>query len=56
MIMWRIVETQLSNGMGAIVDCPLARRELYDTATALAAKVGEWPDASVLKMRSMTQI
>jgi predicted kinase len=38
-IMFRYLETQLSAGLNAIVDSPLARRELYDEAAALAEKV-----------------
>ena len=39
-IMWRVCERQLSCGLSVIVDCPLARRELFDRAAALAAQVG----------------
>ena len=38
-IMWRFAETQMSVGRPIIVDCPLARRELYDAGAALANKV-----------------
>lgn len=38
-IMWRYTESQLAIGGHVIVDCPLARKELYDTGNALALKV-----------------
>ncbi len=38
-IMFNYLETQLSVGLSAIVDSPLARRQLFDRATALARKV-----------------
>lgn len=38
-VMWRMAERQLACGNSVIVDSPLARRELYDTACALAGKV-----------------
>jgi predicted kinase len=37
-IMFNYLETQLSVGLSAIVDSPLARRELFDRAAALAKK------------------
>lgn len=39
-VMWRVVETQLRCGLSLIVDCPLARRPLFDRAAALAEQVG----------------
>lgn len=38
-IMFNYAETQLRTGMGCIIDCPMARRSLYDRAAALAEKV-----------------
>jgi predicted kinase len=38
-IMWRAVETQLACSNSVIVDCPLSRRTLYDTARQLASTV-----------------
>jgi predicted kinase len=35
-IMFRVAASQLSCGLSVIVDCPLARRELYERAAALA--------------------
>ena len=37
--MWRVAETQLRCGLSCLVDCPLARRTLFDRAAALAAQV-----------------
>ena len=37
--MWRIAGRQLACGNSVIVDCPLARRQLYDTGCAIAAQV-----------------
>ena len=39
-IMFRVAASQLSCGLSVIVDCPLARRELYERASALAAPQG----------------
>ena len=39
-IMWKYAERQMAVGRAIIVDCPLARRELFDTGNALATKVG----------------
>lgn len=39
-VMWRVAGTQLRCGLSAIVDCPLARRPLFDRAVALAEQVG----------------
>jgi len=36
-IMFRVAASQLSCGLSVIVDCPLARRELFERAAALAA-------------------
>ena len=38
-IMWRYAERQMAIGTPIIVDCPLARRELFDQGRAIAAKV-----------------
>ncbi|PSC76026.1 hypothetical protein C2E20_0200 [Micractinium conductrix] len=38
--MWRVAETQLRCGLSCLVDCPLARRTLFDRAAALAAQYG----------------
>lgn len=38
-IMWRYTERQMAIGTQIIVDCPLARRELFDQGRAIAAKV-----------------
>jgi predicted kinase len=38
-VMWRYAEAQLACKLSAIVDCPFARRQLFDTAAALANKV-----------------
>lgn len=38
-VMFRYAETQLACGLSVIVDCPLARRPLFDRAAALAARV-----------------
>lgn len=37
-IMWCYVETQLKCGLSCIVDCPLARKQLWDQANSLANK------------------
>lgn len=39
-MLFTVAETQLRCGLSAIVDCPLARRQLYDRAAALAARHG----------------
>jgi predicted kinase len=39
-IMFQVAATQLSLGISTIVDCPLARVDLYERATAIAAQVG----------------
>jgi len=39
-IMFRQVGRQLQCGMSVVVDCPLARVSLYETARSLAAQVG----------------
>lgn len=39
-VMWRVAEAQLRCGMSAVVDCPLARRPLFDRAAALAQQYG----------------
>jgi predicted kinase len=39
-IMFRVAASQLACGLSAIVDCPLARRELYERASALAGPSG----------------
>lgn len=38
-IMFSYCEAQLACGLSAVLDCPLARRSLYDRAAKLAAKV-----------------
>lgn len=38
-VMWRVVGTQLRCGLSVVVDCPLARRPLFDRAAALAGQV-----------------
>jgi predicted kinase len=38
-IMFSYLETQLSIGLSAIVDSPLARRELFDRSSTLAKQV-----------------
>ena len=40
--MWRVADRQLSGGNSVVVDCPLARRQLYDDGCRLAAQVGAW--------------
>lgn len=35
-VMFRVASTQLSCGNSVVVDCPLARRQLYEQATELA--------------------
>ena len=40
-VMWRVCERQLCCGLSVVVDCPLARRELFDRAAGLADQVGE---------------
>lgn len=42
-VMWRVAATQLACGLSLVVDCPLARRSLYDRAVTLAAEVGTVP-------------
>lgn len=42
-VLWRVVETQLRCGLSLIIDCPLARRPLFDRAAALAEQVSEHP-------------
>ena len=44
-VMWRVCERQLRCGLSVIVDCPLARRELFDRAASLAAQVRVWGGA-----------
>ncbi|KAL4431261.1 hypothetical protein ABPG75_006517 [Micractinium tetrahymenae] len=39
-VMWRVAATQLACGLSVVVDCPLARRSLYDRAAALVAEHG----------------
>ncbi|KAL4419254.1 hypothetical protein ABPG77_001192 [Micractinium sp. CCAP 211/92] len=39
-VMWRVAATQLACGLSLVVDCPLARRSLYDRAVTLAAEHG----------------
>lgn len=39
-VMWRVAATQLACGLSVVVDCPLARRSLYNRAAALAAQHG----------------
>ena len=38
-VMWRHVDTQLACGLSLVVDCPMARRSLFDAAASLAARV-----------------
>jgi predicted kinase len=38
-IMWKVTETQLECGNSVIVDCPLARVDLYRQAKVFAEKV-----------------
>ncbi len=38
--MWRVAGRQLSGGNSVVVDCPLARRQLYDDGCRTAARVG----------------
>jgi predicted kinase len=38
-VMWRVCERQLCCGLSIVVDCPLARRELFDRAAGLADQV-----------------
>lgn len=38
-VLWRVVETQLRCGLSVVVDCPLARRTLFDRAAVLAQQV-----------------
>lgn len=37
-VLFNMTESQLRCGMSCIVDCPLARRELFDRASELAEK------------------
>ena len=37
--MFRMIGAQLGVGLSVVVDCPLARRSLFDRAEALAAQV-----------------
>ena len=46
-VMFRYAETQLATGLGCIIDCPLARRSLFDRAAALAEKVGLFADLTL---------
>lgn len=39
-MLFTVAETQLRCGLSAIIDCPLARRSLFDRAAALAARYG----------------
>lgn len=39
-IMWRVADTQLACGNSVIVDCPLARRQLYEAGLRIAQQVG----------------
>ena len=39
-VMFAVAATQLSLGLGVVLDCPLARLELYRTALELAQQVG----------------
>lgn len=39
-VMWRVAGTQLRCGLSVLVDCPLARRALFNQAAALAQQVG----------------
>ncbi|CAN5970812.1 unnamed protein product, partial [Sphagnum jensenii] len=39
-VMWKVVETQLQVGLSVIVDCPLARPDLFKTACCLADRYG----------------
>ena len=38
--MWRVAGRQLSGGNSVVVDCPLARQQLYDDGCRVAAQVG----------------
>lgn len=38
-IMFKSIETQLSLALNCVVDCPLARKQLYDRAVEVANKV-----------------
>ena len=48
-IMWRYAQTQLSCGLSVIVDCPLAREELYHKGAALAAEACTQPSCTLLE-------
>ena len=50
-IMWRHAERQMAVGRQVIVDCPLARKELYDHGNALASAVSA-VHASLCKFKS----
>jgi len=39
-VLFRQVGRQLQCGLSVVVDCPLARLSLYETAASLAAQVG----------------
>ena len=39
-VMFRVTATQLKCGVSTVVDCPLARPQLFHRAKALAAQVG----------------
>eukprot|EP01025_Chloroclados_australasicus_P030620 TRINITY_DN3076_c1_g1_i1.p1 TRINITY_DN3076_c1_g1~~TRINITY_DN3076_c1_g1_i1.p1 ORF type:complete len:254 (-),score=19.15 TRINITY_DN3076_c1_g1_i1:495-1142(-) len=39
-VMFRTAETQLKLGLSVVIDCPLARKSLFQTATEIAKKYG----------------
>jgi hypothetical protein len=47
-VMFRYARTQLQLGISAVVDCPLAHRHLYDTASSIAHEVGRLRSAAAL--------
>jgi len=46
-VRFRYAETKLAKGLGCIIDCPLARRPLFDRAAALAEKVKLYSDLTL---------
>lgn len=46
-IMFNYMRTQLHLGLTVIVDCPFARRELFDHACTIAKQVGYTKSSSV---------
>lgn len=49
-IMWRYAQTQMNCGLSVIVDCPLAREELYQKGAALADEACTQPSCTLLDL------